>query len=108
VSWARGWELLGLPWWLWLLLGVPALVLTIDLSLTFRGKGLVRSREAALVLLGLLVLGNCTALAILVAGLVTMSTQDLGGGELLLTAFAVARGANTEGAPWSAHPLFWS
>jgi len=89
VSWARGWELLGLPWWLWLLLGVPALVLTIDLSLTFRGKGLVRSREAALVLLGLLVLGNFTALAILVAGLVTMSTQDLGGGELLLTAFAI-------------------
>ena len=89
VSWARGWELLGLPWWLWLLLGVPALVLTIDLSLTFRGKGLVRSRKAALVLLGLLVLGNFTALAILVAGLVTMSTQDLGGGELLLTAFAI-------------------
>jgi hypothetical protein len=89
VSWARGWELLGLPWWIWLLLGIPALLLTIDVSLTFRGKGLVRSREAALFLLGLLVLGNFTALAILVAGLVTMSTQELDGGELLLTAFAI-------------------
>ena len=89
VSWARGWELLGLPWWIWLLLGVPTLLLTIDLSMSFRGKGLVRSREAALFLLGLLVLGNFAALAILVGGLVTMSTQDLGGGELLLTAFAI-------------------
>jgi hypothetical protein len=89
VSWARGWELLGLPWWTWLLLGVPTLLLAIDVCLTFGGSGLVRSREAALLLLGLLVLGNFAALAILVAGLVTMSTQDLGGGELLLTAFAI-------------------
>ena len=89
VSWARGWELLGLPWWTWLLLGVPSLLLAIDVCLTLGGRGLVRSRQAALLLLGLLVLGNFTALAILVAGLVTMSTQDLGGGELLLTAFAI-------------------
>ena len=89
VSWARGWELLGLPWWIWLVLGAPTLLLTIDLALTFRGSGLVRSREAAVLLLGLLVLGNFSALAILVAGLVTMSTQDLGGPELLLTGFAI-------------------
>jgi hypothetical protein len=89
ASWVKGWELLGLPWWIWLLLGVPALLLTIDLSLAFRGSGLVRTRRAALVLLGLLVLGNFTALAILVAGLVTMNTSELSGGELLLTAFAI-------------------
>ena len=89
VSWARGWELLGLPWWIWLLLGVPALLLTLDVSLTFGGSGLVRSRRVALFLLGLLVLGNFSALSILVAGLVTMSTQELGGGELLLTGFAI-------------------
>ena len=89
VSWGRGWELIGLQWWIWLVLGVPALLLTIDVSLTFGGSGLVRSRRAALFLLGLLVLGNFTALAILVAGLVTMSTEDLGGGELLLTGFAI-------------------
>ena len=89
VSWARGWELLGLSWWIWLVLGAPTLLLTIDLALTFRGSGLVRSREAAVLLLGLLVLGNFSALAILVAGLVTMTTQDLGGVELLLTGFAI-------------------
>jgi hypothetical protein len=89
VSWARGWELLGLPWWIWLLFGVPALLLTIDLLLSLRGSGLVRSRGAALLLLSLLVLGNFTALAILVAGLVTMNTSALSGGELLLTGFAI-------------------
>jgi hypothetical protein len=89
VSRNRGWELLGLPWWIWLILGLPALLLTIDLLLAYRGAGLVRSRRAALVLLGLLVVGNLIALAILVAGLVTSSTSDLSGGELLLTAFAI-------------------
>jgi hypothetical protein len=89
VSWAKGWELLGLPWWIWLLLGIPALLLTIDVSLTFGGRGLVRSRNAALFLLGLLVLGNFIALALLVVGLVTMSATDLGGAELLLTGFAI-------------------
>lgn len=90
ASWAKGWELLGLPWWVWLLLGIPTLLLTIDLFLSASGRsGLVRSRGAALVLLGLLVLGNFSALAILVAGLVTMNASDLGGGELLLTGFMI-------------------
>jgi hypothetical protein len=89
VSWSQGWELLGLPWWIWLLLGVPALLLTIDLVLAFRGNGFVRTRRAALFLLGLLVLGNFTALTILVAGLVTMKASELSGGELLLTGFAI-------------------
>ena len=89
VSRLKGWELLGLPWWVWLLVAVPLLMLTIDLVLTHRGSGLVRSRRAALLLLGLLVLGNLTALAILVAGLVTENTSDLTGGQLLLTAFAI-------------------
>jgi hypothetical protein len=89
VSWARGWEILGLPWWIWLLAGVPAFLLALDLALALRGRGFVRSRRAALVLLGLLVLGNFSALAILVAGLVSASSSELGGGELLGTAFAI-------------------
>jgi hypothetical protein len=89
VSRVEDWELLGLPWWIWLLTGIPALLLTIDLSLSVRGRGLVRTREGALALLALLVAGNFVALAILVAGLVTMSAKDLGGGELLLTGFAI-------------------
>ena len=40
-------------------------------------------------LLGLLAVGNFVALGILVAGLVTASTSDLSGGELLLTGFAI-------------------
>jgi hypothetical protein len=69
VSESQGWELLGLPWWIWLALAVPALLLTIDLLLALAGKGLVRSRMAALVLLALLAAGNFAALGILVAGL---------------------------------------
>ena len=89
VSRIEGWELLGLPWWTWLVLGIPALLLTIDVALSFRGKGLVRSRETAVVLLCFIVGGSFTALAILVAALVTTSTKDLGGEELLLTGFAI-------------------
>lgn len=89
ISWSNGWELLGLPWWLWLLLATPSLLLMIDLVLSLGGTGLVRSRRGALVLLGLLVLGNFTALAILVAGLVSTTASDLTGSELLLTGFAI-------------------
>jgi hypothetical protein len=85
----RHWELVGLPWWIWLLLALPSLLLAIDLVMSFRGAGLVRSRRAALVFLGLLVVGNLIALAVLVAGLVTASTGTLGGGEILLTGFAI-------------------
>jgi hypothetical protein len=85
-----GWQLLHrLPWWSWLVLAVPELVLTIDLVLRVRGMGIMRTRRVALALLGLLVLANLVALLILVAALVTTSTQDLGGGELLLTAFVI-------------------
>jgi hypothetical protein len=89
VSKSQGWELLGLSWWIWLVLAVPALLLAIDFLLPVRGAGLVRTRKAALVLLGLLVVGNFAALGILVAGLVTANTSDLSGGELLLTGFAI-------------------
>ena len=85
----QGWELVGLPWWIWLVLALPALFLTFDLLLAPRGKGLVRSRRAALVLLGFLAAGNFIALGVLVAGLVSASTADLSGGELLLTGFAI-------------------
>jgi hypothetical protein len=89
VSAVQEWELLGLSWWVWLLVAVPLLLLTLDLALTLGGSGLVRSRQAALLLLGLLVLGNFTAVVILVAGLVTEKSSDLSGGELLLTAFVI-------------------
>jgi hypothetical protein len=89
VSWAAGWSLLGLPWWTWLLLALPFFLLAIDLVMTYRGVGLVRSRTVALRLLALLALGNFAAVAILVAGLVTASTSSLSGAELLFTGFAI-------------------
>ena len=38
ASRAQGWELLGFPWWIWLPVGVPVLLLTIDLSLARGGR----------------------------------------------------------------------
>ena len=90
VSLAEGWELLHrVPGWAWFLLAVPELLLLLDLLLAARGAGLAKTRRVALWLLRVLVAGNLSALAILVAGLVTASTEDLGGGELLLTAVAI-------------------
>jgi hypothetical protein len=89
VSGVQGWHLVTLPWWTWLVVAVPAVLLAIDLLLPRRGRGLIRSRKAALVLLGILVLANLVAVAILVTGLLTTSTDDLTGAELLFTAVAI-------------------
>jgi hypothetical protein len=89
VSGEQGWHLLDLRWWIWLVVAVPALFLTIDLLLARRGNGLVSSREAALLLLGILVLANLVAVSILVAGLATTSTADLSGVELLFSGLAL-------------------
>jgi hypothetical protein len=85
----EGWALLGFPWWAWLILGVPALFLVVDLFVGRRGSGLVRSRQAAIVLLFFLVAGNIGALAVLVVGLMTTDTSDLGGAELLATGLGI-------------------
>jgi hypothetical protein len=85
----ESWALLGFPWWAWLILGVPALILVVDLVVARRRSGLVRSRQAALALLFFLVAGNIGALAVLLFGLMTTNTSDLGGGELLATGLAI-------------------
>lgn len=86
-SWRNGWELVVLPWWSWLLLAVPGLVLCLDLWLGARrlGLGLAGTRIAALVLLVAIVVGNLIGVAFLVAALVTTSTDELSGGQLLVT-----------------------
>jgi uncharacterized membrane protein len=90
VSRHEGWQLLHrLPWWVWLALAVPELVLIVDFGLRETGVGGMKSRRLVFAMLGLLVAGNLVALFVLVAGLVTTSTKDLGGGELLLTAFVI-------------------
>lgn len=89
VSGVEDWKLLTLHWWIWLLVAAPALLLTIDLVLAWRGRGIVRSRAGALGLLAVLVVANLFAVAILVAALATTSIHDLGGVELLVTAVAI-------------------
>jgi hypothetical protein len=89
VSARRGWDLHGLPWWTWIVLALPALLASLDLALGARGAGIVRTRSAALVLLGVVVAGNLAGLALLVTALVSTSTGDLGGGQLLTTAVVI-------------------
>ena len=89
VSARRGWELHGLPWWIWIVLALPALLVSLDLALGFRGAGVLRTRAAALALLGLVIAGNLAGLVLLVSALVSTSTNDLGGGQLLTTAVAI-------------------
>ena len=87
VSRSEGWEVLNrVPWWSWLLLAAPALVLFLDFRFD---AGVVSSRRIALVAIRVLVLGNLVNLAILVGGLVTTSTRHLSGAELLLSAAAI-------------------
>jgi hypothetical protein len=91
VSRVRDWELVGLPWWIWLVLALPSAILAADLALglTPSAPRLARSRRAPLALLALLVAGNFAALGVLVAALVTANTAELGGGELLLTGLSI-------------------
>jgi hypothetical protein len=85
VSWRNGWELVELPWWSWLVLAVPGLVLCVDLWLGSRRVGIAGTRTAALVLLVLIAVGNILGVCLLVAALVTTKTDDLSGGQLLFT-----------------------
>jgi len=90
VSRRERWELLSrVPWWTWLLIAVPEVILLVDLVLGMSGRHFVRSRRMALVLLAVLGAANLAALALLVASLVTRSTAQLGGGELLLSALVI-------------------
>jgi uncharacterized membrane protein len=89
VSGAKGWQLLYLPWWIWLVPASAAVVLMLDLLSGVRGPTIARSRAMTVSLLAVLVVGNLVALVSLVAGVVSTSVGDLGGGELLLTAAVI-------------------
>jgi len=85
TSWHQDWELMGLPWWSWLVLAAPGLVLFLDLWLGARDIGFAKTRIAALGLLGLIVLGNLISVVVLVSALVTTKSDDLSGVQLLVT-----------------------
>jgi uncharacterized membrane protein len=83
------WKLGGARWWIWLILAIPGLLLCIDVVLGASGIRILRTRLAGLILVGIIVLGNVVGLVVLVRGLITQSSDQLGGGQLLLTAAAI-------------------
>jgi len=86
VSWREDWEVVSFPWWTWLVLALPGLVLCLDLWL---GVGIAGQRSSAFVLLGLIVAGNVAGLVLLISALVTTRSSDIGGGQLLMTAVVI-------------------
>jgi hypothetical protein len=84
VDKAKGWSIVDLRWWAWLLLAAPAislmaLLLGVPLAETRPG----RVRNAGIVLLGLLVASDVAAVGVLVVALSTSSTNSLSAGDLL-------------------------
>lgn len=84
VSWREGWELLFVQWWTWIVLALPTIVLSLDLSVG-PDVSFVRTRIAAQALSAIVVFGNLVGVVVLVAALVTTGGDELGAGQLLLT-----------------------
>jgi hypothetical protein len=87
VSRWQGWRLPGTPWWTWIVLAVPEVLLLILLVVSaLGGVRPGRHRDVVIVLLGVLALASLTATGLLLWGL---ATADLTAGQLLLNAMAV-------------------
>ena len=84
-----GWELLGLHGWVWLLLCVPEALLVGALLLSSRTGDHRREHRAQQVFITLVVVGSLSGLALLTAALLTESTSDLTGAQLLLSGAAL-------------------
>jgi uncharacterized membrane protein len=90
VDKAKGWDIIDLPWWAWLLLAAPALLFMILLlvaPLAELSPG--RMRNAGLAMLGLLVASDAVAVGVLIVALATSSTESLSAGDLLAHGTAV-------------------
>lgn len=90
VSLQQDWTLWRLPWWSWLLLLVPELLLFAALALSWPRRQidqLGRRREVSLTLFGVVGIGNMLALLALITALIGGREQD--GGELLFKAGTV-------------------
>ena len=84
VDKAKGWSIIDLQWWAWLLLASPALllmVLLVAVPLAEMSPG--RLRNASVALLGLLVAADAVAVGILLAALAGSDSASLSAGELL-------------------------
>jgi uncharacterized membrane protein len=81
---AKGWDIIDLPWWAWLLLASPALLLMILLlALPLAELSPGRVRNAGVALLGLLVAADAFGVVVLLAALASSDAGSLSAGELL-------------------------
>jgi uncharacterized membrane protein len=85
VSLDRGWKLIGLHGWVWLIAAVPEAALLLALAWSaprHRLEQMGRRRTVALTLDSVITVANVAALVALIASL--LSAQEKSGGELLL------------------------
>ena len=90
VSLERGWEMWGLPGWVWLISVFPESVLILALSLPRSRRRLERSdrrRQASIALVVLIGVSNIFALVVLIGSLI--KAQETVGVELLLKGFTI-------------------
>jgi uncharacterized membrane protein len=81
---AKGWEIIDLPWWVWLVLATPALVLIILLlAVPLAELSPGRVRNASFALLGLLAAADAVAVGVLLVALVGSSAASLSAADLL-------------------------
>jgi len=84
VDKVRGWSIIDLTWWAWLLLAAPALLLMILLLAVPRAElSPGRVRSVGVGLLGLLVASDAVAVAVLVGALTGSRAGSLSAGDLL-------------------------
>jgi uncharacterized membrane protein len=82
---AKGWDIIDLPWWAWLLFAAPALLLMVLLlAVPFAELSPGPARNAGVALLGLLVVSDAVAVGVLLAALAGSGAGSLSAGELLV------------------------
>ena len=81
---AYGWGILDLPWWAWLLLASPALILmALLLVLPVAELSPGRLRNGSIALLGILVAADVFAIGVLLVALASSDASSLSAGDLL-------------------------
>ena len=82
---ANGWAIVGLPWWVWFILALPALTFFALLLVVPRAEmSPGRLRNVGFVSLGLLVASDAVALAVLVIALGGSRAATLDAGDLFV------------------------
>lgn len=84
VDKAKGWQIVDLPWWAWLVLVTPALLLLgLLLAVPYAELSPGRVRNLGVALLGLLAASDAVGVAVLIAALAGTSAASLTAGDLL-------------------------